>query len=86
MTVLQVAQIELEKAVEPLDRPTCHSPVLELRPTMSLANLATTLTLAEAVIEVVTTSVTVTDCGPPDLSVTVKVWTPLSPPGPVVKV
>ncbi len=35
---------------------------------------------------VVIVSVTVTDCKPADLSVTVKVCTPLSPPGPVVNV
>src|SRR6266478_6569260 len=69
----QLAHWALLKAVEPLDRPTHTWPEPEARPTMSLANWETTLTLAEAVAELVTVSVTVTDCGPADLSVTVKV-------------
>ena len=69
----QLAHLALLKAVEPLDRPTHTCPEPEARPTMSLANWETTLTLADAVAELVTVSVTVTDCGPADLSVTAKV-------------
>src|SRR5260370_957918 len=82
----QVVKSELVKAVDPFDNPTYHCPVLDTRPMISLPKVATTLTLAVAEIPIVTESVTVTDCRPADLSVTVKVCIPLSAPGPVVKV